>query len=161
PVPDVSKEVATSEKIGWLTRQLAVGDEAAFREFHAQYFNRLYQFLLVLVRGQEGEAQEALQLTLLRVVRYARVFESEEVFWSWLKVLARSAARDAGRKQQRYTGLLRNFTLHCQERSNPGDSCADETLRQTLEEALEGLEPLDRQLLEGKYLQGATVKELA
>ena len=49
-----------------LTRRLAAGDEAAFREFHARYFDRLYYFLLVVTHGQELEAQEALQDTLLR-----------------------------------------------------------------------------------------------
>jgi DNA-directed RNA polymerase specialized sigma24 family protein len=82
-----------------LTLRLAGGDEEAFREFHTLYFDRLYQFLLVVTRGQEHEAQEALQETMLRVARYARGFETEEAFWSWLKVVARSAARDAGRKQ--------------------------------------------------------------
>ena len=39
-----------------LTRRLAGHDEEAFREFHARYFDRLYQFLLVVARGQEHEA---------------------------------------------------------------------------------------------------------
>ena len=40
---------------------MAAGDEEAFREFHAHYFDRLYRFLLVVARGQEHEAQEALK----------------------------------------------------------------------------------------------------
>jgi RNA polymerase sigma factor (sigma-70 family) len=100
-----------------LTSRLASGEEEAFREFHALYFDRLYQFLLVVARGQEHEAQEALQETMLRVARYARGFETEEAFWSWLKVVARSAARDAGRKQRRYLRLLQNFALHWQNHS--------------------------------------------
>src|SRR5712672_86920 len=104
-----TRTVGNPATIAALTRSLAAGEEAAFREFHALYFDRLYQFLLVIARGQEHEAQEALQQTLLRVLRYVRVFESEEIFWSWLKVLARSAARDAGRKQQRYAMLLQQF----------------------------------------------------
>ena len=38
-------------------------------------------------------------------------FESEEVFWSWLKAVARSAARDTNRKQRRYAALLERFSL--------------------------------------------------
>ncbi len=144
-----------------LTRGLAAGDEAAFREFHQRYFDRLYQFLLVVARGKEHEAQEALQQTLLRVLRYARVFQSEEAFWDWLKVLARSAARDAGRKQQRYLALLKNFALRWQNQHSPIVADENGTMRAALEESLNELDPSDRQLIEGKYLLGSTVKELS
>jgi RNA polymerase sigma-70 factor (ECF subfamily) len=143
-----------------MTRGLAAGDEGAFREFHAVYFDRLYQFLLVVARGQEHEAQEALQQTLLRVLRYARVFESEEVFWSWLKLLARSAARDAGRKQHRYRALLQKFALFRRAEIQAPEAAEEDSLRAMLQESLQELEAPDRRLIEGKYLQGATVKEL-
>ncbi len=145
-----------------LTRGLAAGDEAAFRDFHALYFNRLYQFLLVVSHGQEAEAQEALQQTFLRVLRYARVFESEDEFWSWLKAVARSAARDSGRKQRRYVGLLERFALlwrnSHQQHSAPAEHA---TLGAALEEELEKLAQADRRLLEAKYLEGTTVRELS
>src|SRR5438128_12693536 len=68
-----------------LTRRLAAGEETVFSEFHTRYFDHLYQFLLVVSHGREDEAQQALQQTFLRVVRYARVFKSEESLWRWLK----------------------------------------------------------------------------
>jgi RNA polymerase sigma-70 factor (ECF subfamily) len=142
--------------IASLTANIRAGSEDAFREFHQLYFDRLYQFLLVVARGNEAEARDALQETLLRVVRYARKFESEDAFWSWLKVVARSAARDAGRKQHRYLNLLQKFALH--SATIPRDSTP---LGDLLEEVLEGLSASDRELIEAKYLQGATVRELA
>jgi len=150
----------TSGAVVLMTQGLAAGDEGAFREFHAVYFDRLYQFLLVVARGQEDQAQEALQQTLLRVLRYARPFESEEVFWSWLKALARSAARDAGRKQHRYWALLERFALFRRAEVQAPEGPEEDSLRATLEESLEELDPADRRLIEGKYLEGATVKEL-
>src|SRR5205085_10976544 len=126
-----------------LTRRLAAGEETAFSEFHTRYFDRLYHFLLVVSHGQEDEAQEAVQQTLLRVVRYARVFNSEESFWSWLKTVARSVARDAGRKQQRYWGLPKRFAVWtgrgtCNPRAHP-----DHRLRAELDESLSELAPED------------------
>jgi RNA polymerase sigma-70 factor (ECF subfamily) len=158
-VEDFSAE-RTVNAIAELTRRLAAGEEEAFREFHALYFDRLYRFLLVVSRGHEPEAQDALQQTLLRVVRYARVFESDAVFWSWLKALARSAARDGGRKEQRYLALLHKFTLrgHFDSEEN---SAEDGRLRAVLEETLAELHPQERRLLEDKYLDGTSVKELS
>lgn len=61
-----SSKLVSSAGIADLTRRLAARDEEAFREFHTRYFDRLYQFLLVVAHGQEQEAQDALQETLLR-----------------------------------------------------------------------------------------------
>ena len=74
-----------------LTARMRRGEEAAYRDFFDAYYNRLLRYLLVVAAGDEASAAEALQSTLLRVVRHIKVFAAEEVFWSWLTVLARSA----------------------------------------------------------------------
>jgi RNA polymerase sigma-70 factor (ECF subfamily) len=151
---------ANSADISLLTRRLAAGDESAFREFHARYFDRLYRFLLVVTRGHEDAAQEALQQTLLRVARHAREFSDEDIFWSWLKAVARNAALDGGRKRRRYLALLERFTfLRPSPEAAAGES--DERWREVLDEALAEMSDEDRALIAGKYLEGARVRELA
>ena len=157
--PIVAEVPANNSDIAALTAGIRAGNEDAFRKFHGLYFDRLYQFLLVVARGKEDEARDALQETLLRVVRYARKFDSEETFWDWLKVVARSAARDAGRKQHRYLNLLQKFALHSETHFPNANSTLP--LGDLLVESLEELPDSDRQLIEAKYLQGASVKELA
>ena len=130
-----------------LTRRLAKGDEAAFREFHALYFDRLYQFLLVVSRGQQQEAEEALQETFLRVSRYVRAFEADAAFWCWLKVVARSTARDAGRKRSRYLALLESFALRWRDQPVQQVSDEDDRLHEVLEKTLEELHPQNRLLI--------------
>jgi RNA polymerase sigma-70 factor (ECF subfamily) len=152
---------ATPLGIAALTQRLAAGDEAAFREFHAQYFDRLYQFLLVVARGQEHEAREALQETLLRVARSARPFDNETVFWCWLKAIARNAARDAGRKRSRYAALLHSFAFFKRPELPSAPATADARLTAVLDECLAELSADDRALVQGKYFSGATVTELA
>jgi DNA-directed RNA polymerase specialized sigma24 family protein len=105
-----------------LTTGLASANEEAFREFHRLYFDRLYYFLLIVCRGSHDEAQEALQQTLIRVVRHARAFETEETFWCWLKVVARSAARDA---EENNSGIP-----PCLNGSRPGVGCVPRLSRQ-------------------------------
>ena len=84
-----------------LTRRLTRGDEAAYRVFYEAYFDRLSRYLLVVTGGDDDAVREALQGTLVRLVRYSRVFSDEAVFWSWLTVLARSALSDDKRKRRR------------------------------------------------------------
>jgi RNA polymerase sigma-70 factor, ECF subfamily len=145
-----------------LTSGLVARDEAAYREFHATYFDRLLRYNLVLARGDENAAQEALQETLLRVVRHARRFDEEEIFWCWLTVLARSAAADIGRKQNRYWRLLASYASSLIGFSNATTSTdADAQLQMLLGTSLIELPPEERALIEGKYLRRASVRELA
>ena len=152
----ISSELAIPE----LTRLLARGDEGAFREFHSRYFDRLHRFLLVVARGNEDEAGEAVQQTMLRVAKYAREFESDDEFWSWLKAVARSAARDSGRKRGRYEALLRRFAIFAlPDRADNGPGA--DLLADLLEESMGELPEEDRKLITEKYLDGMRIRELA
>jgi RNA polymerase sigma-70 factor (ECF subfamily) len=146
-----------------LTRRLAEGDEAAFREFHAQYFDRLLRYHLLLARGDEHAARDALQETLTRVARKGRHFESEDAFWCWLAVIARSTAVDGGRRRQRYWATLKRYTLGWMQSSSssPEENHSDSGLLERLDQGLATLEPADRQLVEAKYLAGKSVREMS
>ncbi|MDB6039042.1 MAG: hypothetical protein JWM99_2883 [Verrucomicrobiales bacterium] len=158
---EVSLPATSSANIARLTERLARGEEAAFEEFHELYFDRLHQFLLIVARGQMEEVQEALQETLLRVARYARSFETEEAFWGWLKVVARNAARDRGRKEQRYLAVLKRFAFGLNGGTAQDFGDDEERLRLIVEESLAELDPRDRCLIQGKYLEDETVNELS
>ena len=148
-----------------LTEGLVAGDEMAFRRFHEQYFDRLYRYHLVMSGGNEQASLDLVQETLLRVVRHAKRFDDEKVLWSWLTVLARSAARDNARRQKSYLRVLREFAQGWfGKRGVPeveADANTDRELQACLDAALAGLEVMDRQLVEGKYLERKTVKDLA
>ncbi len=145
-----------------LTRRMVRGDEAAYRTFYDAYFDRLSRYLLVVTAGDENAAREALQATLVRVVRHIKVFPSEAVFWSWLTVLARSALSDQTRKQRRYLAFLDRFTRHTRaQEAAPDDPEADAQLATLLERSLAEL-PLDeRRLVEAKYFERSPVREIA
>jgi RNA polymerase sigma-70 factor, ECF subfamily len=149
-----------SSAVAQLTRRLAAGEEEAFREFHAQYFDRLHQFLLGVTHGNEDAAREALQETLLRLIRYARPFDDEDTFWCWLKRVGRSAALDQGRQRSRYQALLDRFSLRWRGQPAPGPEPIEPDWQTLLAESLNELEATDRRLIKGKHLEGATVKEL-
>jgi RNA polymerase sigma factor (sigma-70 family) len=151
--------VETTSAIAALTRRLAAGDEEAFRQFQTLYFGRLYRFLLVVARGDETQAREALQETLVRVARHAKCFEDKEVFWGWLSAIGRNAARDAGRKHTRYLSLLERFTLRSQAETPPHPP--ENAMSIALEESVSQLQVDERVLIEGKYLEGQTVRDLS
>jgi RNA polymerase sigma-70 factor (ECF subfamily) len=145
-----------------LTRAMSKGDEMAYRTFYDAYFDRLLRYLLVVTGGNEESAREVLQLTLVRVVRHAKIFDAEEKFWSWLTVLARSALADETRKRRRYFAFLEKFTLHADiESAVWNDGEVNGKLRALLERNLKSL-PSDEQKLVGqKYFARQSVREIA
>ncbi|MBI2948760.1 MAG: sigma-70 family RNA polymerase sigma factor [Verrucomicrobia bacterium] len=152
---------ATTSDIAWLTARMAKGDETAYRLFYERYFHRLLRYLIVLARGHEDAAREALQSTLVRVVRHIHTFDSEESFWSWLTVLARSSVADEGRKRRRYLSLLDRFFLREQIAADLAGSQPETRLLELLEANLAGLPPEDRELIERKYFDRESVRTLA
>jgi RNA polymerase sigma-70 factor (ECF subfamily) len=158
-VAEAQTNVSTTSAIASLTHRLAAGEDDAFRQFQALYFDWLYRFLLVVAHGDDTQAREALQETCLRVARHARKFEDEDAFWNWLKVVGRNSARDAGRKQRRYSALLERFSGRSQ--TEAPSARPEDSLAAALEESVGELEPDDRILIEGKYLDGQTVRELS
>lgn len=146
--------------IARLTGRMAAGDEAAYRQFYALYFNRLLRYLLVLTGGREEAARDALQLTLLRLARHVKRFHSEEVFWSWLTVLARSSVVDEERKRKRYLSLLERFFHRQQLTVSEANTDTEAHLIKSLEKSLAELPPEDRELLERKYFEGESVREI-
>ena len=141
-------------EIAQLTTDMARGDEDAFREFFDRYFNRLLGYLLVLTHGQEDAAREALQAAMLRIVKHVRRFDSEHTFWNWLTVLARTALIDQERKRSRYGALLDRFARE--------DSPAPEThLLECLRQSVSMLSKEELTLIEKKYFDGRSVREIA
>jgi RNA polymerase sigma-70 factor (ECF subfamily) len=158
--PKVQAPHLPAPEIVSLTARMAGGDEEAYRHFYALYFDRLLRYLLV-VTGSQQSARDALQTTLLRVVRHAKQFDSEPVFWSWLTVLARSSVADEGRRSSRYLSFLGRFFEHEQLAAHAPPNDADARLMELLEANLPALPPEERQLLERKYLAGESVRQIA
>ena len=154
-------EQAEVIEIAALTRRLVAGDEAAYRIFNAAYFDRLLRYLLVVTRGDEEAAREALQETFRRVVRHIRVFSNETIFWSWLTVLARSSRSDERRKRRRYLAFLDRFTRHAVIHQAAEKDDRSRSLDAILEQNLNRLPADERELLELKYFEHCPVQAIS
>lgn len=134
----------------------------AYRAFYDAYFDRLWRYLLVVAAGNEGAAREALQAAFVRVTRHIKIFQRENVFWSWLTVLARSAFSDETRKRRRYFSFLERFTRHAAvESDGASNNRAGEQLQILLERHVASLPPDERKLVEQKYFARRAIREIA
>jgi len=134
----------------------------AWRTFYSAYFDRLLRYLLVVAAGNEDTAREALQGTLVRVTRHVKVFHDENVLWSWLTVLARSALADESKKRRRYFSFLDRFMQHARaENDGANERQTEERLQGLLERQVGLLPPDERGLIEQKYFARRAVREIA
>jgi RNA polymerase sigma-70 factor (ECF subfamily) len=145
-----------------VTSRMIKGDEMAYRLFYDEYYERLRRYLLVVTAGNEDTTRDALQSALLRVVKHIRTFSNENEFWSWLTVLAKTTFFDQTRKRKRYWSFLERFTRHTEvEQSVDTHADSDGQLLTLLEHSLATLPSDEKQLIESKYLEGASVREIA
>ena len=149
-------------KVADVTNRMVNADEMAYRVFYDEYYERLRRYLLVVTAGNEETTREALQTALLRVVKHIRRFETECELWGWLTVLARTALFDQNRKRKRYWSFLERFTSHTEiEQAGELEVDSDGKLLAILEEKLATLPLEERQLLESKYIDGDSVRDIA
>jgi RNA polymerase sigma-70 factor (ECF subfamily) len=150
-------EKAAPADVARLTRLMRRGDEDAYREFFQIYFHRLLAYLLAVTRGNEALARDLVQQTMLKVAKHIRAFDEEAVFWRWLTVLARTTAVDEGRKSQRYFAFLERWWSGRQDEPITEDNRVGEMLSTSFEQ----LEPEERIVLEKKYLDECSVRQIA
>ena len=145
-----------------LTRGMVSGNENAYRTFYDAYFDRLSRYLLVVAAGKEEAMRDAVQATFVRVVRHIKVFPDDAQFWAWLTVVARSAFSDQTRTHRRYLAFLDRFTTHAHtQRELAADPSAEEDLDQRLQQAVAQLPSDERLLVERKYFEQRSVREIA
>jgi RNA polymerase sigma-70 factor (ECF subfamily) len=72
-----------------LARRLLAGDEAAFEEFFAVYFPRLYRFARGRLSGNDDAAEEVVQAALIRALDKLHTYRGEAALFTWLCTLCR------------------------------------------------------------------------
>ena len=160
------KETAGSEPIAsasapdlrGLTKAICRGDEAAFTQFYDLYSLRLYKHLLVLAKGNEGEAREVLQTVVVKLATRFEVFDEERRMWGWLCRLARNAYVDLCRARQREQRFV-PLGEHKAELMEPRHE--EHKLSASLHHALEQLTAEEQELMRAAYVDERPLHELA
>ena len=71
-----------------LVRRMLGGDEAAFDEFFADYFPRLFRFAVLRLRDQDA-AEDLVQNSLISAVRHLASWRGEATLFTWLCTICR------------------------------------------------------------------------
>jgi RNA polymerase sigma-70 factor (ECF subfamily) len=149
---------ATVANLKELTKAICRGDETAFTQFYDLYSLRLYKHLLVLAKGNEGEAREVLQTVVVKLARGFKVFDEERRLWGWLCRSARNSYVDlcrARRRDERFVPLEAIKPEQVESRDG------EHRLSASLHHALEQLTAEEQELMRAAYVDERSLQELA
>jgi RNA polymerase sigma-70 factor (ECF subfamily) len=140
-----------------ITAGVARGDEAAFREFYERYHRRLFRFALVVGRGDETLARDAVQAAFVTAAKKLRAMESDEHLWNWLARVTRQQLAKAWRQRHRDSAIVGMAELpECSDGAE-----TDSVLEERLDAAMLAMESNDRELVEWFYFDRLSHKEIA
>ena len=155
-----------------LVKQLLAGDERAFDQFFTENFARLYRFALVRLSDDPDAAREVAQTTLTRAVRKLDTYRAESALFTWLCAICRNETSDWLAKQGRYREhivLVEDFpeiqaavdSLQIPDQMSPEHNYERVELLRLIQVALDRLPPKYGDVLEWKYIEGRSVKEIS
>jgi len=155
-----------------LVNQLIAGDERAFDRFFDESFARLYRFALVRLSDDPDAAREVAQITLSKAVRKLHTYKAESALFTWLCAICRNETSDWLAKQGRYREhivLVEDFpeiqaavdSVQTPEQMSPEHHYRRVELLRLIQVALDRLPAKYGDVLEWKYIEGHSIKEIS
>jgi RNA polymerase sigma-70 factor (ECF subfamily) len=168
-MPTVSPVVYAEDKR--LVARLLAGEEAAFRQFFADHYHRLYRFALSRTDRDVGAAEDAAQATLSRALESLASYRGEAQLFTWLCAICRSEIslwRRRTARREAHIVLLEDrpdALAAIDSLAADGDDPAHELQRDErarhIQVALDRLPPRYGDALEWKYVEGFSAQEVA
>lgn len=155
-----------------LVKQLLKGDARAFDQFFDENFARLYRFALNRLSDDPDAAREVAQISLTRAVRKLHTYRAESALFTWLCAICRNETSDWLARQGRYREhivLTEDFpeiqaavdSIQAPEQMSPERHYRRVEVLRLIQVALDKLPARYGDVLEWKYIEGHSVKEIS
>jgi RNA polymerase sigma-70 factor (ECF subfamily) len=155
-----------------LANRLLAGDRKAFDRLFEENFARLYRFALARLADDPEGAREVVQTTLTRAIRKINTYRAESAMFTWLCAICRNEISDWFKRQGRYREHIVLMEDHPEVQAAV-DSIQESGLEtperhyqrveavRLIQVALDRLPVKYGNVLEWKYVEGHSVKEIA
>ena len=154
-----------------LARRILAGDEQAFRSMFDRYFPRLYRYAVARL-GDEESARDVVQQTFCRAIERLDTYRGEAALYSWFCRICHNCLVDHYRRHDRDAERLVLIedslevravleALTADARDNPEARARQRDLGRLVQTVLDYLPGHYGDVLEWKYVEGLSVKEIA
>ncbi len=143
------------------------GDRGALEQLLERHQRRVFRFGKKMCGGEE-DAEDVLQETLLAAARGIKDFRGGSAISTWLYTIARSfcikrrrTSKFAPPRMESLDGGAGGLQEVADERRGPEEAASDSQLRRSLDQAISALEPMYREVLVLRDLEGLPASEVA
>lgn len=155
-----------------LVKRLLAGNQRAFDRFFDEHFARLYRFAIARMSQDPEAARDVAQITLTKAVRKLHTYRGDSALFTWLCAICRNEMSDWLARQGRQTShivLTEDFpevraaveSFQAPVEDNPERQYRRTELLRLIQVALDRLPAKYGDVLEWKYVDGLSVKEIA
>lgn len=140
-----------------LLLELREGSATAVQQWFQQYYPRLLRMVVARV-GSETDAEEISQETFVNCLRHLPLFRGDSSLWTWMQSIARHEISDYFRKRYAKKAIHALPLSELLEDAQIAD--AHETAER-VKQAIHSLKTEWQELLQLKYIDGKSLKEIA
>lgn len=153
-------------------QELLAGDDVASKLFFDEFFPRLYRFAINRMSGNHEATREVVQSSLAKILLNLNKFKGNSSLFTWMCAICRNEITDYQRTQQKYkqTVLLESeisdpdsvdSTAVGIDSDRPDDVYGRDQKALAIHQVLDNLPSNYGDILEWKYIEGLSVKEMA
>lgn len=160
----VDEDPLSQDSSSALVQRARDGDRRALELLLARHESRIYRFGLKMCRDPR-DAEDVLQDTLLAVARGIREFRGASSVSTWLYTIARSYCIKRRRKRKDAPTEERSLDTNADDTTSPlvdpEEALAGREVEHALEQAIAALEPMYREVLLLRDVEGLSAAEVA
>ena len=129
----------------------------ALVEIHRRYSPKLLGYFYKMLNRDESLAQDFVQELFLKLLEKNHLFDREKKFYTWVFTIASNMCKTAYRK----LGTTEEFTpQHIQQTAFASDEFATKQFLASLQLSLDKLDPVHRDVLVLRFLEGFSLNEI-
>jgi len=155
-----------------IAKRILGGDEEAFRELFDRFFPRLYRFAAARLKGDSDAAADVVQETFCKAIEKLDTYRGEAALYTWFAQICRNTIIDFYRASERTTNnlvLIEDYenirwildSLTAPVQDQPETNAGQRDVRRLVQATLDLLPGRYGDVLEWKYVDGCSVKEIA
>lgn len=155
-----------------LVKQLLEGKQRAFDSFFEDNFARLYRFAIARMPDDPQAARDVVQVVLTKAIRSLHTYRAEAALFTWLCAICRNELSDWLARNARYREhivLTEDFpevqaavdSFHAPDSSSPEQNYLRTEKIRLIQVALDRLPANYGNVLEWKYVEGRSTREIS